>query len=66
MGGWTCQYDLQGECKLLNVSCQPGIKGCTINKGAEVIFTTGSYESDKRQAKQKNQEIDFSELARSN
>ena len=66
MGGWTCQYDLQGSCKLLNMSCQPGMKGCTINKGAEVLFTTGSYESDKKQAEHKKTDIDFSALARSN
>jgi hypothetical protein len=66
MGGWTCQYDLQGRCKLLNVPCQPGIKGCTINKGADVVFTTGSYERDKEQAEAGKVEIDFTALARSN
>ncbi len=46
--GWTCQHDEKGFCKLLKVPCLPGIKGCTINKGAEVVFTTGSYEEDKQ------------------
>ena len=64
--GWTCQHDSQGFCKLLNVPCQPGIKGCTLNKGAEVVFTTGSYEGDKKQSEERNEAIDFAALARSN
>lgn len=62
--GWTCQHDEKGFCKLLKVPCVPGIKGCTINKGAEVVFTTGSFEEDKKNAEGK--EIYFAELARSN
>ena len=62
--GWTCQQDEKGFCKLLKVPCVPGIKGCTINKGAEVVFTTGSYEEDKKN--EEGKEIDFAELARSN
>lgn len=64
--GWTCQHDNQGFCKLLNVPCQPGIKGCTLNKGAEVVFTTGSYEGDKKQSEERSEAIDFAALARSN
>ena len=64
--GWTCQHDTQGFCKLLSVACQPGIKGCTLNKGAEVIFTTGSYEGDKKQSEERSEAIDFAALARSN
>ncbi len=64
--GWTCQHDLKGHCKLLNVPCVPGIKGCTLNKGADVVFTTGSYEEDKKQSEKTEKEIDFSELAKSN
>jgi len=62
--GWTCQHDEKGFCKLLKVPCVPGIKGCTINKGAEVVFTTGSYEEDKKN--EEGKEIDFAKLARSN
>lgn len=64
MGGWTCQHDEKGFCKLLRVPCQPGIKGCTINKGAEVVFSTGSYEEDKKNAKKEDEMIDFAALAR--
>ncbi|MGD9716166.1 MAG: hypothetical protein AB7U26_03725 [Sulfuricurvum sp.] len=63
--GWTCQHDAKGFCKLLNVPCLPGIKGCTLNKGAEVVFTTGSYEQDKQKAENHSEEIDFSQLAKS-
>lgn len=65
MGGWTCQHDEKGFCKLLKVPCQPGIKGCTINKGAEVVFSTGSFDKDKEMAEEKNGAIDFAALARS-
>lgn len=64
--GWTCQHDLKGHCKLLNVPCVPGIKGCTLNKGADVVFTTGSYEEDKKRKEDEKEEIDFSALVRSN
>jgi hypothetical protein len=64
--GWTCQYDFQGYCKLLKVPCVPGIKGCILNKGATAVFSTGSYEEDKKQSEQKSEEIDFSELAKRN
>jgi len=66
--GWTCQHDFKGYCKLLKVSCSPGIKGCILNKGKhEYIFTTGSYEEDKKQVESKQkEEIDFAALARSN
>ncbi len=65
--GWTCQHDFKGHCKLLNVPCLPGIKGCTLNKGKnDYIFTTGSYEEDKKREEEKSQNIDFSALAKSN
>jgi len=65
--GWTCQHDFQGYCKLLKVSCSPGIKGCTLNKSKQgYIFTTGSFEEDKKRAEDKKEEIDFAALARSN
>jgi hypothetical protein len=57
---------MKGFCKFLKVSCQPGIKGCILNKGAEVVFTTGSYEKDKKRVEGSEVEIDFAELARSN
>lgn len=64
--GWTCQYDFKGHCKLLKKDCQPGTKGCILN-GSEYIFTTGSYEEDKKAKEKKQQEtIDFELLARSN
>ena len=63
--GWTCQHDANGYCKLLKTSCVPGIKGCILKK-SEYIFTTGSYEEDKKRADEKKEEIDFAALARSN
>ncbi len=63
--GWSCQHDARGVCKLLNVPCTPGIKGCTLNKGGEVVFTTGSYEEDQKKAANRSGAIDFAELARS-
>lgn len=64
--GWTCQYDYKGYCKLLKKECSPGIKRCIL-KSSEYIFTTGSYEEDKKAAdKEKKEEIDFAALARSN
>lgn len=66
MGGWTCQHDEAGFCKLLKVPCQPGIKGCILNKGAETVFSTGSYEEDKKRAEGEEETIDFAALARSN
>jgi len=62
--GWTCQHDSKGFCKLLKISCQPGIKGCILNKGADVVFTTGSYEEDKKKVEERSEEIDFAKLAR--
>lgn len=64
--GWTCQHDHKGYCKLLKKDCLPGIKGCILKK-SEYIFSTGSYEEDKkRDDETKKEEIDFAELARSN
>ena len=66
--GWTCQHDLKGFCKLLKVACNPGIKGCILNKGEhEYFFTSGNFEEDKKREESKNKDsIDFAELARSN
>jgi len=66
--GWTCQHDFGGHCKLLQVPCKPGIKGCTLNKGKKgYFFSTGNYEEDKkREESQKEDSIDFAALARSN
>jgi len=63
--GWTCQHDLKGHCKLLNKACVPGMKGCILKK-SEYIFSTGSYEEDKKIQGGKKEEIDFAALARSN
>jgi hypothetical protein len=63
--GWTCQHDAKGYCKLLHKDCSPGMKGCILKK-SEYIFTTGSYEEDKKQQEQKSETIDFAALARSN
>lgn len=62
--GWTCQHDHKGYCKLLKKDCLPGIKGCILKK-SEYIFSSGSYEEDKkRNDEKKEQEIDFAELAK--
>jgi len=64
--GWTCQHDHQGYCKLIKKTCVPGMKGCVL-KSSEYIFTTGSYEDDKKAQESKETEtIDFAALARSN
>ncbi|QOP40359.1 hypothetical protein [Sulfurimonas marina] len=65
--GWTCQHDHKGFCKLLNVTCTPGIKGCILNKGQhEYFFSSGDFEKDKeREESKKEDSIDFAALARS-
>jgi len=63
--GWTCQHDYKGYCKLIKKTCVPGMKGCIL-KSSEYIFTTGSYEEDKKNVEQESKEIDFATLARSN
>ncbi len=64
--GWTCQHDFQGFCKRVQQPCVPGMKGCTL-KTEGVVFSSGSYETDKQnqENKEKNNEIDFAALARS-
>ena len=64
--GWTCKHDYKGHCKLISKPCVPGMKGCTL-KSSEYIFTSGSYEEDKKRddAKQRKESIDFAILARS-
>lgn len=62
--GWTCQHDHKGYCKLLKKDCLPGIKGCILKK-SEYIFSSGSYEEDKkRDEENKKEEIDFAALAK--
>src|SRR3989338_8539327 len=34
---WTCTYQVNEFCKRLNKNCQPGIKGCILDKKAEFI-----------------------------
>lgn len=63
--GWTCQHDYKGYCKLLKKECSPGIKGCVL-KSSVYIFSTGSYEEDKKAQEERKEEIDFAALARSN
>ena len=63
--GWTCQHDLKGHCKLLNVPCVPGIKGCILGK-SEYTFSTGNFEEDKKKVEERTKQIDFAALARSN
>lgn len=63
--GWTCQHDYKGYCKLIKKECVPGMKGCTL-KSSEYIFSTGSFEEDKKAKDKKEQSIDFAELAKSN
>ena len=65
--GWSCQHDSGGFCRLLKVVCEPGIKGCILNKGGQVVFTSGSYEEDKkRQEQSQDESVDFAKLAREN
>ena len=63
--GWTCQHDFDGYCKLIKKPCVPGMKGCVL-KSSEYIFTTGSYEDDKKAKEKKIEQIDFAALAREN
>ena len=64
--GWTCQHDHKGYCKLIKKECIPGMKGCIINTSDGIIFSSGNFEDDKKVADKKQEEIDFSELVRSN
>ena len=64
--GWSCQHDYKGHCKLLSLTCEPGIKGCILKK-SEYTFTTGNYEQDKKKDNNgSSKETDFSTLAKSN
>ena len=64
--GWTCQHDYKGYCKLIKKECVPGMKGCIINISDGIIFSSGNFEEDKKAADKKQEEIDFSELVKSN
>jgi hypothetical protein len=63
--GWTCQHDYKGYCKLVKKECVPGMKGCIL-QSSEYIFSTGNFEDDKKAQDEKKEEINFSELAKSN
>ncbi len=64
--GWTCQYDFQGYCKLVKKQCEPGMKGCILKQDG-FIFSSGSYEEDKKAKEEdKKEQVDFAALARSN
>lgn len=65
--GWTCQHDYKGYCKLIKKECVPGMKGCIL-KSSDYIFSTGSFEEDKKlkEGEKEKEEIDFAALARSN
>jgi len=66
--GWTCQHDHNGYCKLIKKSCVPGMNGCIL-KSSDYIFTTGSFEDDKRAVdgiKEEKEDIDFAALVKSN
>ena len=66
--GWTCQHDFSGFCKRVQQPCVPGMKGCTL-KG-NFIFSGELHKDEKEEKKeddkQRDQEIDFAQLARSN
>jgi mRNA degradation ribonuclease J1/J2 len=64
--GWTCQHDHKGYCKLVKKECVPGMKGCILKSSDGIVFTTGSFENDKKAADEKQEEIDFAELAKKN
>jgi len=59
--GWSCQHDYRGECKLVQKTCSPGMKGCTL-KG-DFIFNSPVHAKDN--STEKKEEIDFAALARS-
>jgi hypothetical protein len=63
--GWTCQHDLQGQCKLVKKPCIPGMKGCTLQSSG-YTFSSGNFETDKKIADEKQTQIDFAELVKSN
>jgi len=64
--GWTCQHDYKGYCKLIKKECVPGMKRCIINISDGIIFSSSNLEKDKKAADEKQEEIDFSELVKSN
>ncbi|MCK4737383.1 MAG: hypothetical protein KAT10_02410 [Sulfurimonas sp.] len=63
--GWTCQHDHKGYCKLIKKPCVPGMNGCILKSSDGIIFSDGNLEKDKKK-EEKNGEIDFAALARSN
>ncbi len=64
--GWTCQHDHNGYCKLIKKPCVPGMNGCILQKSDGIVFSTGSFEEDKKSENEKKEEIDFAALAKSN
>lgn len=64
--GWTCQHDHNGYCKLIKKPCVPGMNGCILKSCDGIIFSSGSFEDDKKAVDEKEEPIDFAALARSN
>jgi hypothetical protein len=47
-GGWSCPYELVGQCsKVRNLPCDPGMKGCELY-GRYVFFDAGKNERLER------------------
>ena len=67
--GWTCQYDHKGFCKRVKTMCEPGMKGCILQTTG-IVFSSqldnNLYEHEKGKEEQRQEEIDFASLARSN
>ncbi len=32
MGGWSCPHEVNGYCEKRKLPCEPGAKGCVLNK----------------------------------
>lgn len=45
---WVCHYEVNGHCKRLNKSCQPGIKGCIL-KDKVRFLELGEEDSSPRE-----------------
>lgn len=44
----VCPYEINGHCKRLNKSCQPGLKGCIL-KGKVKFLELGEEDSSPNQ-----------------
>ena len=60
--GWTCQYDHKGFCKRLKIPCEPGIKGCILQKNEGIVFNTykPNFEEEKEQTQKREAPVYFS------